>query len=79
MRRAILFLAMAACGGGLTAGQWGLLENANKDSALEFRYLDASAEGGNPMRALARGAYCGTQNVLLQHGKPYADAGVECQ
>ena len=79
MRFAILTLALAGCGGGLSAADVKSLEDsANLSLQVEAIVGDGGACSASQVRALERAAWCSTASVLASHGQPVIDAGIVC-
>ena len=75
MKYAILLLACAACGGGMTTESKTDVENATKTSAAAYRYMDADT----PAAALIRASHCANQSVIRNEKLDPVDSGIPCQ
>lgn len=73
MRRSVVLLTLLGCGGGFTAADERNTTHAATLAGLAYHHSDGGAE-----RALIRGAFCSSANILELHHDPVPDAGIAC-
>jgi hypothetical protein len=74
MKRLLLAAALlTGCSGGFTAGDIKSTTHAATLAGMAYAHSDGGAE-----RALIRGAYCSSANVLAVHHETVPDAGISC-
>lgn len=73
MRRALLALALIGCGGSFTDADERNTTHAATLAGMAYTHSDGGAE-----RALIRGSFCMSANVLELHHDPIPEAGIDC-
>lgn len=71
--KAALLLALVSCGGSFTSDDQRNVTHAATLAGMAYGHSDGGAE-----RALIRGAFCSSANVLELHHDAVPDSGIVC-